>query len=183
VIRLTFAPGGTLLASASDDSTVKVWDLAARKELVSLKDPDGGGMRGLAFSPDRKTIATAGGDRIVRLWDVERGTQIQEFAGHTAPVFCVAFTVDGKSLVSGAGSANYPDKGQEGYGEIRIWDPATGKERANVRGHTWPELDDKWHLKEQLSVAVGTGQGIYDMALSPDGKTLAVAGDGTVKLW
>src|SRR5439155_15871856 len=73
VVRLTFAPGGTLLASASDDSTVKVWDLAARKELVSLKDPDGGGMRGLAFSPDRKTIATAGGDRIVRLWDVERG--------------------------------------------------------------------------------------------------------------
>ena len=206
--RLTFAPGGKALASASDDSTVKVWDLATKKELVSLKDPDGGGMRGLAFAPDRKTIATAGGDKIIRLWDVERGTQIQEFAGHTAPVFCVVFSADGKSLVSGGGSSNYPDKGQNGYGEIRIWDPATGKERARVQSHTWPvarlvftpdgktlisggydntiklwDLDDKGQLQERLTMTVGSSQGIYDMDLSPDGKTLAVAGDGTVKLW
>src|SRR5205085_402310 len=64
-------------------------------------------------------------------------------------------TPDGKPLISG------------GYDNtIKLWD-----------------IDDKWQLQERLTMTVGTGQGIYDMDLSPDGKTLAVAADGTVKLW
>src|SRR5262249_13008247 len=129
---LAFSPGGKTVASAADDSLVKVWDLKTGKELLSLKEPDGGGVRGVAFDPDGKTFATAGGDKAVRSWDAERGVQVQQFVGHTGATYCVLFTADGKTLVSGGGVANYPDKGQTGFGEIRLWDPATGKELANV---------------------------------------------------
>jgi RNA polymerase sigma factor (sigma-70 family) len=208
VNRLAFSPDGTTLASASDDSTVKIWNLATGKELRSLKEPDGGGIRGLAFALDGKTFATAGGDKGVRLWDAEKGTPLQQFGGHTAATYSVVFTPDGKTLVSGGGCANYPDRGQTGYGEIRLWDPATGKERASIQSHTWPvahlaftpdgktlisggydstikfwDWDGKAQPQERLTITVGQGQGIYDMALSPDGKTLVVASEGTVKLW
>src|SRR5262249_3229651 len=92
--------------------------------------------------------------------------------------------------------------------EIQFWDPATGKQRLSVQSHTWPvarlaftpdgktlisggydntiklwDWDGKAQPKERVTITVGEGQGIYDMALSPDGKTLVVASEGTVKLW
>jgi RNA polymerase sigma factor (sigma-70 family) len=203
---LALSPDGKLLASASDDSTVKIWNPATAKEIITLKESDGGGIRGVAFAPDGKTLATAGGDKAVRLWDAAKGTQLQQFIGHTAATYSVRFTPDGKTLVSGGGCANYPDRGQNGYGEVRFWDPLTGKERTSLNSHTWPVAhlaftsdaktlisggyDNSFKLwdykeselpKERLSVEAGTSQGLYAMALSPSGSTLVMACDGIVK--
>ena len=61
----------------------------------------------------------------VKLWDLAAGKEKKALEGHTATVFAVAFSPDGKALVSGAWDNT-----------ARVWDPATGKELKVLEGHT-----------------------------------------------
>ena len=72
----------------------------------------------------------------------------------------VAYSPDGKTLASG-GSELAGESGVETY-EIELWDVATGKEQATLKGHTGP---------------------VGSVAFSPDGKTLASVGYEEIKLW
>ena len=65
---IAFSPDGSRLASASTDRTVKLWDLAAGEEVLTLRGHTGG-VFGVAFSPDVTFLASAGGDGTVRIWD------------------------------------------------------------------------------------------------------------------
>src|SRR5262245_1955072 len=56
--------------------------------------------RCVAFSPDGKTVASGGEDRTIRLWDRATGKEIRRLAGHRSGVCRLAFTPDGKHLVS-----------------------------------------------------------------------------------
>lgn len=71
VTALAFSPDGDLLASASQDRTVRLWDVAKGEEIYRLKGHTNT-VCTVAFSPDGKTIASAGTDREIRLWEVPR---------------------------------------------------------------------------------------------------------------
>jgi RNA polymerase sigma factor (sigma-70 family) len=128
----------------------------------------------VALSPDGKTLASVSGQCIVELWDVGRkATRLratlrqapdprspnlfQPVPSHQGDVWAVAFSPDGKTLASGAGAVlkRTPAGGLKLVGEVRLWDVATGKEKAPVR----------------LSPLT-----VYSLAFSPDGKTLAWGG-------
>jgi WD40 repeat protein len=116
VVNIAFSPDGKLLATASTegDTPVKLWDVAARREIATLHT---GWVWGLGFSPDSKTLATSGVDTTIQLWDVALRQVVTTLTGHTGPIDEVAFSPDGNTLASAS-----VDK------TVRLWRAATLEE-------------------------------------------------------
>jgi WD40 repeat protein len=157
---LAFSPDGKTLASLSDDPSIRVWDLGARKSVAYLPaDIQAGGP--LSFSPDGKTLATAGSKGTVQLRDGETGLHVFTLPGDTRQfrfrIDCLVFSPDGKTLAAfGMWDA-----------EVQMWDLATRKRTVALKIAL--KRDDRF---------------LISAAFSPDGKTLATGGyDGTVRLW
>jgi len=134
VNKLAFAPGGTsLLLSASDDMTVRLWDIAAGKELNTFHkfaDP----VASVAISPDGKLIATATGDETrvsrpgeIQIWNRESGELVQTLPPHKKPPTDLAFSPDGQFLAS----ASFDEK-------VNIYEVSSGKALGFFGGHQRP---------------------------------------------
>ncbi len=190
VNSLTFSPDGKLLAS-THGPTVRLWDLATGKEIRQFRGKDFEVSR-TVFSADGKTLAGADGSSLT-LWDVATGKWRHDFA-HTYLVGALAFTPDGKTLLTGSA---YSDP------VIRVWDALTGNERGQWRGHTVDVQTLAVSPDGKLAVSggqdrtlrmwdVATGkqvrrleeakEAIWSATFSPDGKTLA-SGGKMVRLW
>lgn len=74
VLNVAFSPNGQLLASASGDTTVRMWDLNTECPEATYEGHKGWVLY-VAFSPDGKILASAGMDNNVLLWDIETGKQ------------------------------------------------------------------------------------------------------------
>jgi WD40 repeat protein len=112
---LAWLPGGKQVVSAGYDGAVCIVDIEAGKLVKAMDGSHAGGAWFVAVSPDGKRVASCGADKMVRLWDVATGKQIKEFSGHTEGVHGIAYSRDGKRLLSCAEAA-------------RLWDIGSGKE-------------------------------------------------------
>ncbi|KAJ3021773.1 UNVERIFIED_CONTAM: hypothetical protein HDU68_009458 [Siphonaria sp. JEL0065] len=121
VIRgLALSKDGCLLATGSDDKTVKLWSLESASigeiSLINSIEFGIGRINCVAFSPDSRTIMAGSKDTqcTVRTWSLETGEPIATLTGHRRCVNSVAFTPDGKYGIVGAIS------------QIKIWNLETG---------------------------------------------------------
>lgn len=120
---LSFSSDSKLLASASEDGSIKLWNAATGVEcLSSLLSNDV--VRATAFSPDSKILALGSYYQTVRLWDAATGLERYNLKGHRAPIDVVTFSSDGNLLASGSRDNT-----------IKLWDVSMGTELCTLRGH------------------------------------------------
>jgi WD40 repeat protein/serine/threonine protein kinase len=97
VLAIAFSPDGRRLATASDDRTARLWDVATGAPLSAPLGHEGPVLV-VAFSPDGRSVATAGRDGMLRLWDALSGDPHGPPTPLGAPVFALAFSPDGTRL-------------------------------------------------------------------------------------
>lgn len=152
-LPVEFSPDSRILFTSGRDNVIKLWEVASGRELKSLPNS-----YPLGFSPDSKMFVSTGGvfggftHFNINVLDITTGQELRVLKGHTAAVWAVVFSPDGKMLVSSSDDRT-----------IKVWDLATGREVKTLTGHAGP---------------VGA------LAFSSDGRTLVSGGqDRTVKLW
>jgi WD40 repeat protein len=98
------------LASASNDSTVQVWNLETGELAAVLEGHENTLHRGLAFSPDETLIATGSFDKTLRFWDAETGVERASIASGNDFIESLAFSPNGDIVATGTL-----------LGQIRLW--------------------------------------------------------------
>jgi WD40 repeat protein len=117
VRAVAISPDGTLIVSAHDDETIKLWDTRAGELMRTIKSrfPD---LRSVVFSADGRFIASGydEGDSRVDLWSVQSGKLAGKLDKDSEYVRSISFSPDGKMIVTG----HLADA-------LKLWDAKTGK--------------------------------------------------------
>jgi WD40 repeat protein len=111
--QVCFAPDGAILASASSDYSVRLWDVPTMRLRAVLAGHEDD-VEMVAFAPDGRRLATCSRDRLVRVFDLE-GSPLATMRGHTNDVVSVAWSADGRHVLSSSDD-----------GSVRRWDAQSG---------------------------------------------------------
>ena len=180
---VAMSPDGSRIATASEDSSWKMWDAASGRELLVVAGHDGqgactcvvdaegmraevrascprvghgGGVIDVAFSPCGQRIATAGGENVVTLWSAFTGEEDLRLAMpwlNHVKTISVAFSPDASQIATGSEDER-----------ICVWDARNGELLCTI-----------------LNAHAG---GVESICFSPDGFHLASVGrDGAGKVW
>ena len=200
---VAFSPDGETLASSSYDATLRLYNITTDTEITTIRERRS--IKAIAFSPDGKTLAWVSVDirtlvKTIKLWNMEMGepshANITEFSDPVFGITSIAFSPDGKSLVSAS----------HGDGVVKVWNVDTGNAvdlgHIRIRPSTMSSSPDSTILAlgdyngtiKLWEVATGRnignllgvrGSWVRYVAFSPDGRTIAsrASREGFTRLW
>ncbi|MEX2214803.1 MAG: prenyltransferase/squalene oxidase repeat-containing protein [Phycisphaeraceae bacterium] len=196
ITSIAFSPDQSMLATASIDGTIKLWD-AKTGNLIRTLTGHKSWVNSVAWHKDGNWLVTGSSDGTVRIWDAKTGDVLHDFAMTKAEVRSVAVSNNGKLIAAG-----------ERYGMVKVWDTETWQERYTLKensGDVWavafsPDSktlaagDGQWNrpcLIRLFDAATGKPSGtlqhtgeVLSLAFSPDGQWLSAGGgDKAVHLW
>lgn len=132
VRSLAFSSDGTRLVAAGRNGAVTIWNAFDGKLISSLPPHELNDYQTIALSPNGGFLAIGAPDHSIQLWDLHSGAMAREFRGHSKLVARIAFSGDGRHLVS----ADFDNAGPTRPSEVKIWDVHSGKEEATLRPRT-----------------------------------------------
>jgi WD40 repeat protein len=200
VREFRFSPNSKVLASTDLDGGIKLWDVAARKEIHHLAaevlqtSP--------TFTADGKLIVASGSDGLMRQWDVASGKELRKWSIADDELYLLALSPDGRLFAGSSGRG------------VGVWSAETGKQLAQFNqssrisalafspngrvlatagfgseGNYYDENKTRiqmWELRstQEIRVINAPNTYLFQLVFSPDGRTLATAGsDSAVMLW
>ncbi len=193
VNAVSFSPDGKILATASDDNTVKLWNTQTGEQIKTLTGHTDK-VNSVSFSPNSQILATASNDKTAKLWDISTGQEIQTLTGHKNDVETLSFSPDSTVLATGSADTT-----------IKFWNPNTGKEIKTLKGHndkiqglsfspngkqlatsSYDSTVKLWDTKtgKEIKTLIEYTTSVNAVSFSPDGKQVVTGNDDkTVKLW
>ncbi|KAJ1914309.1 Lissencephaly-1 [Tieghemiomyces parasiticus] len=124
VTRVCFHPVFNVLATASEDTTIKIWDYETGEFERTLKGHTKA-VQDVTFDPKGAFLVSCSADLTIRIWDLNNEYQSKTLFGHDHCVSCVRFFPSGDKIASVS-----RDK------TIRIWEAASGYCVKTIQGHT-----------------------------------------------
>jgi|GEM_PF-3565033 len=193
VWRVAFSPAAPILASASGDRSVIIYDLESRDILHRL-EAHTGYVNAIAFSPDGKLLASGAGDRNVIIWNVATGTAQKTLKGHQGDINALVWSASGDLVLSGSDD-----------GRAIVWDSSNGAQISQIQ-EAGADITAIAVSPDETTVATAGSDGnvrlydsqtgnkqqqlashdgyTFDLAWSVDGKRLTAAGsDGAIRQW
>jgi WD40 repeat protein/serine/threonine protein kinase len=190
---VAISPDMSLIASASIDGSVILWD-ATSGEILKHLYGHGGDVDSVSFSPDGQSLLSAAADFTAILWDVQTGEQLQRFLTPAQPMRDAEFSPDGSQILTASNN-----------GLVILWDITTGQEIRRFEGHGAATVLTVAFSPDGLSAMSGardgrlfvwdiaTGQAeallghssqVNDVEYSDDGRfAISASGDGIILLW
>ncbi|MGV3660849.1 MAG: WD40 repeat domain-containing protein [Prosthecobacter sp.] len=181
------------------DTKIRKWSLQDGRETAVLNSEDF--VFALAIAPGGLLAASGHGNGKIILWNLAGNTQAAELTDHKGTIRAVAFSPDGRFLISGDAAARFSEADRT----IRLWDVATRRQLRRYAGHTgdvtslcfspdgrtfYSASEDKtirqWDAAEEKELRSLTGHtgAVHDISLSQDGTLLLSASeDATVRTW
>ncbi len=193
VNAVAVTPDGQRAVSASEDHTLKVWDLESGLELRTLTGHSRE-VYAVAVTDGGQRAVSASDDKTLKVWDVASGRELRTLIGHAGPVWAAAVTPDGQRAVSASGDKT-----------LKVWELGSGIELHTLTGHAHrvnavtltPDGErvvsasgDRtlkvWEVASGREFRTLTGHlsWVRAVAVTPDGqRAVSASGDQTLKVW